>query len=343
MSSGYSVCTRTPGGRSSTDCHGESPRDREHHPDRPRRRLRVVQLGEGHDLDARLLDPVAAGDTDVEQPVGDVARDLLRAQDRDVDDARIVDRRLVVDVGGTHDARGRRLRRVGGSPVRASPSAARGAARPVRIAAGRADQQPVAEVDLGSVAQVAVALVPRARLARSRAQPLGARARALRDRAARTTRCRPARRDRGTPRAGSSSTPRSRRRSRPAPAPARRRRTSSTSRDRARGRAPRARCRASRISGKYSSTSQKPTRRRAGRRRGSPGGARRARISRSPRSRSSPVVHGEDRERGVERAVARTAAPRRARSTAGAAPGGALAQHRRATARPRRRSDRSGS
>ena len=59
-----------------------------------------MQLGERHDLDARLLDPVAAGDADVEQTVGDVARDLLRPQDRDVDDAGIVDRGLVVDVGG---------------------------------------------------------------------------------------------------------------------------------------------------------------------------------------------------------------------------------------------------
>ena len=66
-------------------------RDREHDPERPRGRLRVVQLRERDDVDAGLLDPIAAGDPEVEQTVGDVARDLLRAQDRDVDDAGIVD------------------------------------------------------------------------------------------------------------------------------------------------------------------------------------------------------------------------------------------------------------
>ena len=43
------------------------------------------------------------GDAEVEQAVGDVVRDLLRAENRDVDHARIVDVRAVVDVGRTHD------------------------------------------------------------------------------------------------------------------------------------------------------------------------------------------------------------------------------------------------
>ena len=59
--------------------------------------LRVPQLAEADDLAAGLLDPVAAGDAEVEQPLGDVHRDLLRAQDADLGDARVVDRRPVVD------------------------------------------------------------------------------------------------------------------------------------------------------------------------------------------------------------------------------------------------------
>ena len=69
----------------------------------PRRGLRVVQLGERDDLDTGLLDPVPAGDAEVEEAVGDVARDLLRPEDRDVDDAGIVDVGAVVDVGRAHD------------------------------------------------------------------------------------------------------------------------------------------------------------------------------------------------------------------------------------------------
>ena len=41
----------------------------------------------------RLLDPVAAGDAEVEQALGDVARDLLGPQDAHLVDAGVVDRR----------------------------------------------------------------------------------------------------------------------------------------------------------------------------------------------------------------------------------------------------------
>ena len=78
-------------------------RHREHDARRPSRRLRVVQLGERRDVGAGLLDPVARGDAEVEEPVGDVPRDLLRPQDHDFADTRVVDRGAVVDVGGPHD------------------------------------------------------------------------------------------------------------------------------------------------------------------------------------------------------------------------------------------------
>jgi hypothetical protein len=58
-----------------------------------------VQLAERHDLAGGLLDPVTAGDAEVEQPFGDVARDLLGPQDANLVDAGVVDRRLVVDGG----------------------------------------------------------------------------------------------------------------------------------------------------------------------------------------------------------------------------------------------------
>ena len=103
VSSGYSVCTRTPRGRSTDRRDVRVPRHREHHADRARRRLRVVQLGERHDVGGCLLDPVAAGDPDVEETGRDVARDLLRSQHGDVDDPGIVDRTAVVHVRVTHD------------------------------------------------------------------------------------------------------------------------------------------------------------------------------------------------------------------------------------------------
>ena len=47
-----------------------------------------------------LLHPVPPGDTEVEQPVGDVERDLLGPQDPDIGDPGIIDGGPVVDIGG---------------------------------------------------------------------------------------------------------------------------------------------------------------------------------------------------------------------------------------------------
>jgi hypothetical protein len=74
-----------------------SPRDCGDDLDRIRRCLAVAQLAEADDVAARLLDPVATGDPEIEQTLGDVHRDLLRPQDPDVGDARVVDRGLVVN------------------------------------------------------------------------------------------------------------------------------------------------------------------------------------------------------------------------------------------------------
>ena len=71
--------------------------DRDDHLDRVRRGLRVPQLAQADDVAGGLLDPVAPGDADVEQPLGHVRRDLLRAQDAHLGDPRVVDGRLVVD------------------------------------------------------------------------------------------------------------------------------------------------------------------------------------------------------------------------------------------------------
>ena len=71
--------------------------DGDDHADRVRRRLRVAQLTQADDVAGRLLDPVASGDPDVEQPLGDVGRDLLRSQDAHLGDPRVVDRRPVLD------------------------------------------------------------------------------------------------------------------------------------------------------------------------------------------------------------------------------------------------------
>ena len=59
--------------------------------------LRVLELAERHDVAGGLLDPVAAGDAEVEQALGHVLRDLLGPQDADLVDAGVVDRGLVVD------------------------------------------------------------------------------------------------------------------------------------------------------------------------------------------------------------------------------------------------------
>ena len=81
---------RRSGGRSPY-CAGESAATASTMLDRPGRRLRVVQLGERDDVGVALLDPVAPGDAEVEQAVGHVLRDLLRAEDAHLVDARVVD------------------------------------------------------------------------------------------------------------------------------------------------------------------------------------------------------------------------------------------------------------
>ena len=58
-----------------------------------------MQLSERHDVGVALLDPVAPGDAEVEPALGDVLRDLLRAEDAHVVDTRVLDRGAVVDVG----------------------------------------------------------------------------------------------------------------------------------------------------------------------------------------------------------------------------------------------------
>ena len=58
-----------------------------------------MELAERDDVGVALFDPVAARDTEVELAVGDVLRDLLRAEDAHLVDARVVDRRAVLDVG----------------------------------------------------------------------------------------------------------------------------------------------------------------------------------------------------------------------------------------------------
>ena len=83
--------------------HGGVAGDGDDHADRVRRRLRVAQLTEADDVAGRLLDPVAPGDADVEQALGDVGRDLLRAQDAHLGHPRVVDRRPVLDRRRAHD------------------------------------------------------------------------------------------------------------------------------------------------------------------------------------------------------------------------------------------------
>ena len=166
MSSGYSVCTTSPGGRSATDCAGESAADREHDPDRSGGRLRVVQLGEGDDVGVALLDPVAPGDPDVEHAVGDVARDLLRAQDAHLVDAGVVDAAAVVDVGAARRPRGRRPRTAAWWRVRASPWGGRGgaSARLSRCGCGGKLPEQVDHLDRGD--RGLLALVARDAVAR---------------------------------------------------------------------------------------------------------------------------------------------------------------------------------
>jgi hypothetical protein len=84
------------------------------HPDGPRAGLGVAHLAQGHDLGAGLLHPVPPGDAQVEQAVGHIPRDLLGAQDADLVDARVVDRRLVLDGRGPVDGQVGRLEQVEG-------------------------------------------------------------------------------------------------------------------------------------------------------------------------------------------------------------------------------------
>jgi len=69
---------------------------RHHDAHRPRRGLGVPQLAERYHVAVCLLDPVAPGDAQVEQPVSDIGRDLLGSQDAHVVDARVVDVGAVV-------------------------------------------------------------------------------------------------------------------------------------------------------------------------------------------------------------------------------------------------------
>ena len=90
VSSGYSVLTRSgPGGRPGGRQVGQRARRRvgahgQHDPGRVRRRLRVGELAERDHLAPPLLDAVASGDAEVEEPVGHVDGDLLGPQDADL-------------------------------------------------------------------------------------------------------------------------------------------------------------------------------------------------------------------------------------------------------------------
>ena len=71
------------------------------HPNWLRGVLGVFEFSEAFDNAARFLDPVATGDTNIEEPFGDVRRNLLGTKDPDRRDSGIVDRRLIVDRRGT--------------------------------------------------------------------------------------------------------------------------------------------------------------------------------------------------------------------------------------------------
>ena len=129
VSSGYSVLTRTPVRQVLDALDRRVTGDRDDHPDRQRRGLRVVQLAEADDVARRLLDPVAAGDADVEQSLGDVGRDLLRAQDAHLGDPRVVDAWPCSRPTTSGRPAGRPPRTARASPSRANPWAAPVAAR----------------------------------------------------------------------------------------------------------------------------------------------------------------------------------------------------------------------
>ena len=67
------------------------------------RGLAVFELGDGRDVGGRLGHPVATGDAEVEQPLLDVLRDLLRAQEAHPVDTRVVDARVVITLRSALD------------------------------------------------------------------------------------------------------------------------------------------------------------------------------------------------------------------------------------------------
>ena len=73
--------TRTPAGSSATRPRRGVLAHRQDHPDRTGAGLAVAQLTQRRHLRLGLLDPIPAGDAQVEQTLRDVLRDLLRAQD----------------------------------------------------------------------------------------------------------------------------------------------------------------------------------------------------------------------------------------------------------------------
>ena len=110
VSSGYSVLTRRRPGRSATaaassasECTGRVGADGEHDPGRVGRGLRVGELAERDHLAPPLLDAVAPGDAEVEEPVGHVDGDLLGPQDPHLADAGVLDAGPVGHVRGAVD------------------------------------------------------------------------------------------------------------------------------------------------------------------------------------------------------------------------------------------------
>ena len=125
---------------------------------------------------------------------------------------------LVVDVGGAHDREVGVFEQLQGRPFERTLGEDESQHRRVRVARRRAADSRDRSRPASRSAPWRASHAPDSRSRRSRSVPRGAR---RRDRAARSTTCLPARRDRGTPRAGSRSSRRTRRRSRPAPARAR--------------------------------------------------------------------------------------------------------------------------
>ena len=66
---------------SATVCQGTVAGHGQHDPHRLGGRLGVLELAKRLDVRAGLSDPVPAGDAEIEQPLLDVGRDLLRPQE----------------------------------------------------------------------------------------------------------------------------------------------------------------------------------------------------------------------------------------------------------------------